>query len=165
MDLIINRWGATYRGRPFPCAIGRGGIIPASDKREGDGASPAGSWQIEYGWYRADRIARPSTGISLRASGHRDGWCDDPQSADYNDVVRLPIKESFELMRRGDMLYDLVLVLDHNRPAVPNAGSAIFVHCWRGPRRPTAGCIAFARQDLIDIVGRWDPIRDRLIIR
>jgi L,D-peptidoglycan transpeptidase YkuD (ErfK/YbiS/YcfS/YnhG family) len=68
-------------------------------------------------------------------------------------------------MRRGDGLYDLCAVTDHNTdPVVPGAGSAIFVHVWRRPRFPTAGCVAFARADLCWILARWTP-RSRLVIR
>ena len=94
------------------------------------------------------------------------GWCDAPGHPDYNQQVRLPFEASHERMRRGDRLYDVVLVLDHNRhPPVPGAGSAIFVHCWRGPRRPTEGCIAFERADLLWILERWDMGRDRVVVR
>ena len=35
-DLIVTRWGARFMGRTFPCSLGRGGIVPARAKREGD---------------------------------------------------------------------------------------------------------------------------------
>ena len=154
-DLIVGPQGrARFCGRVLPCAIGRGGI--RGDKREGDGATPVGVWHVEGGYYRADRIARPATLIPLAATGPRDGWSDDPGDAAYNGPVSLPHACSHERMRRGDMLYDLVLVLDHNRhPPVPGEGSAIFVHCWRSRRYPTAGCLAFARGDLRWIVENW----------
>jgi L,D-peptidoglycan transpeptidase YkuD (ErfK/YbiS/YcfS/YnhG family) len=163
-DLVVDRRGvARFLGRSIPCAIGRGGIV--ADKREGDGGTPVGVWQVESGYWRADRMARPDTPIPLIASGARAGWSDDPGDASYNGPVTLPHVPSHERMRRGDTLYDLVLVLDHNRhPAVPGEGSAIFVHCWRGARYPTAGCVAFARPDLLWIVKRWRP-ESRVVIR
>ena len=165
MDLIVPPLGpALYRGRAIPCAIGRGGLTGA--KKEGDGGTPRGAWRIESGFWRADRLARPSTAVPMVPSGPRMGWCDAPGHPDYNQQVRLPFEASHERMRRGDRLYDVVLVLDHNRhPPVPGAGSAIFVHCWRGPRRPTEGCIAFARPDLLWILERWDMSRDRVVVR
>ena len=163
--LIVDRRGvARYRGRLLPCAIGRGGIT--AEKREGDGGSPVGSWRVEFGWYRADRMAAPASAIPFRAAGARDGWSDDPADAAYNAPVTLPQTCSHERMRRGDRLYDLVLVLNHNRaPAIPGEGSAIFVHCWRAPRLPTAGCIAFPPRVLRWIIATWQPRRDRVIIR
>jgi L,D-peptidoglycan transpeptidase YkuD (ErfK/YbiS/YcfS/YnhG family) len=40
---------------------------------------------------------------------------------------------------------------------VAGRGSAIFLHVWRRPRHPTAGCIAFRRADLAWILARWTP--------
>ena len=45
-----------------------------------------------------------------------------------------------------------------------DGGSAIFVHFWKRPRRPTAGCVAFERADLLWIVRRWRP-ESRMIIQ
>jgi L,D-peptidoglycan transpeptidase YkuD (ErfK/YbiS/YcfS/YnhG family) len=67
-------------------------------------------------------------------------------------------------MFRADPLYDLVAVLDWNRrPVVPGRGSAIFLHLWRKPRHPTAGCIAFRGADLAWILARWTP-RSRVVV-
>ncbi len=40
MDLVVTPMGLLFAGRRFACSIGRGGIIPAKAKREGDGATP-----------------------------------------------------------------------------------------------------------------------------
>lgn len=161
-DLVIGRWGARFLGRRFPCSIGRGGI--SADKREGDEATPVGRYRILGGMYRADRSARPQ-GAALTPSGHRDIWSDDPADPAYNSLGRAgACGFSHERMRRGDSLYDLVLFTDHNRPAIAGRGSAIFVHLWKAPRNPTAGCVAFRRADLAWIWARWTP-RSRLVIQ
>ena len=36
-DLVVTRQGARFMGRWFPCSVGRGGIVSAKAKREGDG--------------------------------------------------------------------------------------------------------------------------------
>lgn len=153
--LLATGWGVHYRGRSFPCAIGRGGIVPAADKREGDGACPAGCWRLTHGWWRADRLARPRTSLPLIPAGPEAGWCDDPNDPAYNRPVRLPRTGSAEALRRADPLYDIVIATDHNQPPVPGMGSAIFMHCWRGPRIPTAGCLALRRDHLCWILARW----------
>jgi L,D-peptidoglycan transpeptidase YkuD (ErfK/YbiS/YcfS/YnhG family) len=52
-------------------------------------------------------------------------------------------------------LYDLVVVIGHNDdPVVPGAGSAVFLHVARDDWAPTAGCIAFRREDLLAILGQ-----------
>ncbi len=160
--LVVTRWGARFGGRRIPCAIGRGGIAAA--KREGDGATPAGRWRVLALRWRADRTARPRARLPLAPIGPRDGWSDDPRDPRYNQPVRHPHAFSAERMRRGDGLYDLVAILDHNAAGRPGAGSAIFLHCWKAPRRPTAGCVAFRRRDLAAILARWTPA-SRVIVR
>lgn len=100
----------------------------------------------------------------MRPLGPRQGWAEDPDDPDYNRPVLHPHGHALDRMRRGDPLYDICLVTDHNAAAVPGAGSAIFVHLWRGLRRPTAGCVAFRRRDLEWILARWRP-ESRLVIR
>lgn len=96
--------------------------------------------------------------------GPRDGWSDDPADPAYNRRVRRPHGFGHERLRRADRQYDLVAVLDWNRdPAVAGRGSAIFLHVWRGPRRPTAGCVAFRARDLAWILARWTP-RSRVVV-
>jgi L,D-peptidoglycan transpeptidase YkuD (ErfK/YbiS/YcfS/YnhG family) len=82
-------------------------------------------------------------------------WSDDPSDPLYNLQVSVPHSYSHETLRRPDPLYDLVLITDWNHPvAQPGAGSAIFIHRWRRPGIPTAGCIGFAPQDLLWIAAR-----------
>ena len=47
------------QGRSFRCALGRGGVIDAARKREGDGGTPTGLLPLRRLHYRADRIAIP----------------------------------------------------------------------------------------------------------
>ena len=142
-DIVVTRWGARFLGRRLPCAIGRGGIT--RDKREGDGATPAGVHRIVGLLYRPDRMPRPvDWAVPIRPG---DLWSDDPRDGDgYNTMVRVPHGFSHEVLRRADPLYDAVLITDWNWPrAEAGRGSAIFVHLWRGPRVPTQGCVAFPR--------------------
>ncbi len=162
-DLVVTRWGARFAGRRFPVAIGRGGIT--TDKREGDGATPAGVWRLMGGGYRADRGPAPVGPLPLQPVGPQALWCDDPDHPDYNHAVRAPFRASHERLRRADPLYDIFLVSDWNWPdAQPGKGSAIFVHCWRGPRKPTAGCLAFRPDHLRWILARWTP-RSRVLVK
>jgi L,D-peptidoglycan transpeptidase YkuD (ErfK/YbiS/YcfS/YnhG family) len=162
-DVLVTRWGAFFAGRRIPCAIGRGGIT--AEKREGDGATPAGAHRIMAALYRADRLARRAVPGGARAIGPGDLWSDDSRDTRYNQHVRAPYAGGHERLRRAERLYDLVLITDWNRPrAVPGRGSAIFIHTWRKPRHPTAGCVAFARRDLLWLALRMGP-RARLIVR
>ena len=162
-DLVVGPWGARFLGRRIPCAHGRGGI--QAIKQEGDLASPAGAWRLLWLYWRADRMARPGTELPATPLGPQQGWSEAPEDPDYNRPIRHPHGFPADRMRRGDALYDICAVTDQNmNPTVPGGGSAIFVHLWRKPRHPTAGCIAFRRRDLEWILARWTP-RSRVVIR
>ena len=138
--------------RQLDCLVGRSGIISAVKKREGDGYSPAGRWQLRALFYRDDKIQPPSTGscdIPVQPITASMGWCDAPHSIRYNQLVSLPFAESYEIMMREDGLYDIVVVLGHNdAPPVAGFGSAIFLHCREAETRSTEGCVALFRDEL-----------------
>lgn len=131
----------------LPCAIGRAGIRVG--KREGDGATPFGSWSLQGVRYRRDKALPPRTGLPVSPIARQDGWCDAPADRNYNRPVRHPYPASAERMWRDDGLYDLVVMLDCNvRPRVRGKGSAIFMHIARDGFAPTEGCVALRRADL-----------------
>jgi L,D-peptidoglycan transpeptidase YkuD (ErfK/YbiS/YcfS/YnhG family) len=81
------------------------------------------------------------------------GWCDDPNSKKYNQLIRLPSKYTHEKLYRRDNVYDLVIVLNYNmRPIVKNKGSAIFIHVTKKNYKKTAGCIALKKNHLIRLI-------------
>nr|WP_319248669.1 L,D-transpeptidase family protein [uncultured Celeribacter sp.] len=168
-DIVVTRWGARFMGRRFPCSIGKGGLIEAAQKREGDGATPIATLRLPVMYYRADRGIRPGTAERHQTPRHqispRDLWSDAAEDAQYNQLVRAPYAASHERMRRPDRLYDLVMITDWNWPvATSGKGSAIFVHRWRKPRHPTEGCVAFRADHLRWIAQHVTP-HTRLIIR
>lgn len=136
-------------GRGVRCALGRAGVVPAADKREGDGASPAGVWPIRRVLFRPDRGPAPRTALDVEAIRPTDGWCDAPDDLAYNRPVALPYPARCESLWRDDGLYDLIVVLGHNDdPPVRGFGSAIFLHLAKEGYPPTEGCVALARPDL-----------------
>lgn len=145
-------------GVAVPCAIGRGGAVPAGRKREGDGATPLGRWPVRGVLLRPDRVGpMPPLALPWRWLRRQDGWCDDPADPAYNRPVRHPHPASAERLWRDDGLYDMVVVLGHNdRPPASGAGSAIFLHCWH-ERRPTEGCVALATEALARLLPRLRP--------
>ena len=157
MELIVHPRGeAEWRGRRYRCALGHGGV--RDDKREGDGATPAGDFGLLRVLYRADRLASPTTVLPVDALASDDGWCDTPGDAAYNRQVKLPYKAGSETLWRDDGLYDVIAVSSYNdTPAVPGRGSAIFVHVARDNFEPTEGCVAFTRDDLLTILREWAP--------
>jgi len=151
-------------GDAIPCSVGRGGLVEAGDKREGDGATPIGRWPIRGVLLRPDRVTLPG-GLRLpwRWIRSDDGWSDDVLDPAYNRPVRHPHAFSAERLWRDDGLYDVVVVLGHNdAPPRPGAGSAIFLHCWRDGAA-TEGCVAVAKEQLLGLVPRLTG-QDALII-
>lgn len=138
-------------GRTLKCALGRTG--PGAFKREGDGHTPAQALMRPlWGFWRADKVAKPQSLVPFAPIGDTDGWCDASGNANYNAPVRLPFAFSHEVMKRSDDLYDIGLVLDWNMLEIGRAqgrGSAIFMHLARPGYKPTEGCIALSRTDMV----------------
>jgi L,D-peptidoglycan transpeptidase YkuD (ErfK/YbiS/YcfS/YnhG family) len=163
VDIHVHADGwLTWRGRSVRCAVGRGGIRP--DKREGDGATPAGTWPLRRVLYRADRReGPPATALPTDAIAVDDGWCDDPDDPAYNRQVRRPYAARHERLWRSDRLYDLLVVLGYNdAPVRAGRGSAIFLHVARADFSATEGCVALPLADLEDLVRACVP-GDRLV--
>ena len=162
-DLVVSGAGmARMAGRSFRCAVGRGGV--SSAKREGDGATPIGTWPLRQVLYRRDRGMRPVTALQTTALRPADGWCDAPSDPNYNRMVRHPYPASAEHLWRRDSIYDLIVVVGYNdAPVIPGKGSAIFLHVARPDYSPTAGCVAFSRRDLVTILGMLSPA-SRLVV-
>ena len=147
----------TAFGALYPCIIGRGGAVAAAHKREGDGATPLGSWPLR------SVLLRPGGGFGAPALPWRwlrpgDSWSDDPADPAYNRPVAHAHGFSAECLWRADGAYDCIVVLGHNdAPPVPGLGSAIFLHVARPDGAPTEGCVALARADLAALMPRLAP--------
>jgi D-alanyl-D-alanine dipeptidase len=137
-------WGRGLHGNGAP--QGRAGPI----KREGDGRSPAGVFDLgpTYGYdpSSATPLAYVESTSALRC-------VDDPASPHYNRIVstseHAPDWQSAELMRREDDLYEIAIVIAHNAaPPTPGNGSCIFLHVWEGPDVAVRGCTAMAKPEL-----------------
>ncbi|MGH7110607.1 MAG: L,D-transpeptidase family protein [Stellaceae bacterium] len=159
MNLIVDRRGAAlWGGRRMRCALGRGGIVPAADKREGDGATPAGTWPMREVLFRADRLGEIVTALACRELSPADGWCDDPADPAYNRLVSLPYPAHCEHLWLADHAYDVIVPLGYNDdPVVKGRGSAIFLHVAAPGFAPTAGCVALALSDLLAVLREAEP--------
>jgi L,D-peptidoglycan transpeptidase YkuD (ErfK/YbiS/YcfS/YnhG family) len=140
----------------IPAALGRSGRT--SRKREGDGATPRAAMALLSGFFRGDGPAVPKTALALRRIRPSMLWCDASGHPAYNRPVAAPFSPSHEKMHRPDGLYDICLVLDWNITARRrHAGSAIFFHLIRPGYKPTEGCIAVSRRDMLRILPHLRP--------
>jgi L,D-peptidoglycan transpeptidase YkuD (ErfK/YbiS/YcfS/YnhG family) len=143
-------------------ALGRNGI--KVNKREGDGATPAGRFRPLRLWWRKDRGPRPPGLIPARPIERADGWCEDPGDRRYNRPIRLAPGAPGDRLTRSDSLYDIIIEIDHNtRPRIAGRGSAVFIHVARPGLGPTAGCIAMPVPALKRLVRRLGP-HTRIVI-
>lgn len=140
-----------------------GGIGDPEDprKREGDGKAPAGIFKLgdAFGYFPA-----LTTGLDYQPMDASHYCIDVPASPFYNqtvdakDVGEVAVEGSSEGMRRdihyGDQQYKKGIFVAHNPANVPRAGSCIFVHLWKAPGSPTAGCTAMA-EPRMDALLEW----------
>jgi L,D-peptidoglycan transpeptidase YkuD (ErfK/YbiS/YcfS/YnhG family) len=146
----------------LPVALGRTGI--KANKREGDGATPRGTFRMKQLWWRADRHPRPATLLPVRRITPDDGWCENPADRHYNRPVKLAPNSKADRLTRKDDLYDFIIEIDHNtRPRVAGRGSAVFVHVARPGFAPTAGCVALDINSLRRLLARVSP-RSKIVV-
>lgn len=164
VDVVLGRngygWGRGLHGSGRP--DGRPGPL----KREGDGRSPAGVFEIgtAYGY----ATARGDLSLPYVQSTDDLRCVDDPQSDHYNRIVSTTDTEidwkSAEHMRRKDDLYVLALVVEHNTKDTRRAaGSCIFLHLWEGRDEGMSGCTAMSLDDLDELAGWLHPSAAALV--
>lgn len=139
-----NNDGWTQVFGPWEAVVGRHGLAPFNAKREGDGKTPTGIFELRRAFGYETGV---STGLSYRPVTLKDFWIDDSPSPQYNQWVTGPVPGvSHEALRRNDGLYRYAVIIEYNtNPVIPGLGSAIFLHVWRGSSEPTAGCVAMAQ--------------------
>jgi len=140
-----------YKDLKFKCALGKAGI--RKKKKEGDNITPKGIYKIIKIYYRDDRIKKISSKFKLIKIRKNMGWCDDPKSKKYNQLIKLPNRYSHEKFFKNDNSYDLIVILNYNiNPIIKNKGSAIFIHIAKKNYKSTAGCIALKKDDLLKLI-------------
>ena len=128
--IIINKSGyLKYKNLKFRCALGKAGI--GKKEKEGDHITPKGNFNIVKIYYRSDRIKKISSKFKLIKISKNIGWCDDPNSKRYNQLIKIPTKYTHEKLYRKDNVYDLLIVLNYKK---------------------TSGCVAIKKVHLIKLI-------------
>lgn len=144
-----------HAGGPWRAWLGGRGV--SADRHEGDRTTPAGVFgfgSVMYG------VAQ-NPGVHYRY--HRivcgDWWVEDSRSPYYNRFhhvacgSRPPFRVTDEDMSHSPTSYRHFAFIRFNTdPVVPGRGSGIFLHVTTG--RPTLGCVALQRPNLLTIL-RW----------
>lgn len=174
-----GRWekvGESWAGR-----LGRNGSIwgrglhpvpqGARLKKEGDGRSPAGVFDLGGVWGAAAGVKKhPQTFYHQVTT--RDLWVEDGSSKFYNQFLTLDHEprtewEKAAQMKQNDYPQSLKMFIGHNSPpnAVPYGGSSIFFHIWRrGGKAATAGCTTMVEGKLRMLIAEVDPNRRPLYV-
>lgn len=118
--------------------IGKNGIT--NDKREGDGKTPIGKYNLGVAFGTHGKI-KFSKYIKINEDLY---WIDDINSKFYNQLIDITkVKKdwnSSEHLIEYPKQYEYAIEIKTNPKNIPGKGSAIFLHC--SAERPTAGCIA-----------------------
>ena len=145
--MLVNKNFLTYKDYKVKCAVGKRGI--GKKRREGDLITPKGLFKIKKVYFRKDKVRGLKTKFSMKAITKNMGWCDDPESNKYNQLIKYPFPFNAEKLYRNDNIYDIVIVLDFNsKPIKKNKGSAIFLHVAKKNYKPTRGCVAIKKNEL-----------------
>ena len=151
MHILINKKYITFGKFKAKCSIGKGGI--GNKRKEGDLITPKGRYKIKFILYRKDKIKKVKSKIKRIVIKKNMGWCNDPKSRKYNQLIKLPTVYKHEKLFRKDNIYNIILVLNFNmNPIIRDKGSAIFIHVARRNYKKTEGCVALKKTHLLKIV-------------
>ncbi len=149
MHILINEKYLTFNNYRAKCSVGKRGI--GHKKKEGDLITPKGKYKIKCILYRKDRV-KIKTKMRKIVIKKNMGWCDDPNSKQYNKLIKLPSGFRYEKLYKKENIYDIVIVLNYNmKPIVKNKGSAIFIHIAKKNYKKTEGCVAVRKAHLLKI--------------
>ena len=151
MNVKIKKHLLLYKGYKLKCAIGKSGIV--SSKKEGDLATPKGTFELGTFYYRKDNNKSLKCKIKKRIIKKKMGWCNDSRSKKYNQEITFPFKYNAEKLYRKDNIYDLFINIHYNlKPSVKKKGSAIFLHIAKKKYKPTSGCVAISKRNFLKIL-------------
>lgn len=143
------RWQPVFASS-FPAVIGKNGMAFIGEKKEGDLKTPSGLYPIKE-TFGTQPLALKMDYKYITAD---DKFIDDVNSKHYNTWLSGSTDAtSYEKMLIEPYTYGAVINYNMN-PTIKGAGSAIFIHLWRSPNSPTAGCIALEKEHLLMML-RW----------
>lgn len=131
-------------------------------KTEGDKKTPMGLFELGIAFGNEEK---PDTKLSYRQIDRDSYWVDDSKSENYNTWVEGTDGRdwnSAEHLSDYRTAYALAVVIEYNTdPVIPNAGSAIFLHCGS---LPTAGCVSVSHNNMVEILKWLNPSKHPMIL-
>lgn len=125
--------------------VGEAGI---GNAREGSKVTPEGAFRLGQAFGKKD----PGSKTAFRPIAASDYWISNPESAYYNTWQQFQTSEMDEsLYAYSEHQYEFARLIHYNTdPIIKGAGSAFFLHVEN--QRPTAGCVAVPREDMIKLI-------------
>jgi len=149
--------GSWHMVMSTPGFIGKNGL---GKTQEGDGMTPVGTFSFN----RAFGIAKdPGCAIEYVQADDNTYWSGDvKEGMHYNELVSIKDLPDLDTENSEHILdypyeYQYCLNISYNADGVPNAGSAIFLHCL-GDRKPrTGGCVAIPMDQMYYVMQHVSP--------
>jgi L,D-peptidoglycan transpeptidase YkuD (ErfK/YbiS/YcfS/YnhG family) len=153
------RWGLGLHTPPHGAVM----------KREGDGCSPAGIFELDTGFGAMPAEASGAPRWPWRQMTAAHAGVDDPASRHYNRIVDSAAVardwHSAENMMPESGAYRRGVVVRHNWSQLPGAGSCIFLHIRPPGRTSTSGCTAMSARDFLRLLGWLDTAQRPLLVQ
>ena len=125
--------------------IGYGGLKSASNKHEGDGATPTGAYPILYGFGFG---SNPGTSLKYKRITNNSYFVDDVHSSYYNQWYEGKGQRGEHMIDHPQYKYGMVI--GYNTSCRKGKGSAIFLHC--NGRGSTAGCVSVPESTMLKLL-------------
>jgi L,D-peptidoglycan transpeptidase YkuD (ErfK/YbiS/YcfS/YnhG family) len=139
----------------FPAVIGENGVAKPGEKKEGDKKSPSGLFPLGEAFGSVPIALK----MDFRFITKEDKYINDPQHKQYNTWVNgTTDAKSYEVMLIPEYKKGVVIQYNMN-PAIPGAGSAIFMNIWDSSMMGTSGCVAMDESSLQTILNWLDKSR------
>ena len=131
-------------------------------KREGDDRAPAGVFRVGSVFGANAATKMPFLALSTTTVA-----VDDPSSRYYNQIVDEARIDGRDWKHAEKLfgVYRLGVIIQHNVPPKPGAGSCIFLHIWKTPATSTSGCTAMSERDLVRVIRWLDPVKHPLLVQ
>ncbi|MFN0202024.1 MAG: L,D-transpeptidase [Bacteroidia bacterium] len=148
--------------------------VKGQTKKEGDGKAPMGFFPITELFGYAEKSTLPFQTKMPYIQATKSLICvDDVNSRHYNQIFDAADDRKREIdwkskedMLRKDKLYELGAVIDYNvSNTTKGEGSCVFLHIWRSPSSPTAGCTAGDLQAMQTIFSKLNPEKKPLLVQ
>ena len=149
----------------YPCRLGRNGLIAGEKRRQGNGKTPTGIWQMpgyafgqhasrpkgtklaykhitKYNWWSAEKGSRYNTWITTRRR-----WVNGEHLINYTTTYEYALSSGYN---------------SKPNPSVYGRGTAIFLHVRLA--KTTAGCISVSRTAMKRVFKTMDPKKRRVFV-